>query len=190
VTSGSTLTRSAQVILTTALGLAGTSVVAFEPPNIVPHEQWSWPASSITQGLFSTTTDLSQPAPDIIVPVIDFSRSDSRWYGYVSNRLRELLAGKYDFTGFQVPSAEVIDLAREVATSLFRSDTPTPSVVPSEDGDVLYIWHKAGWDLEINVGPEGAAVWAYDRSAGKEWYGSLDELRPGVVSLLDFLAWR
>jgi hypothetical protein len=148
------------------------------------------PAPSASQRLFEIATDLDEPGPDVIVPAIDFSRSDSRWYRYVSKRLRELQAGKYDFTGFQVPTAAVVELARDVANSLFRPQTPTPSVVPSEDGDILYIWHKAGWDLEIGVGPEGTAVWAHDRSAGREWYGSLEELRVGVASLLDFLAWH
>jgi hypothetical protein len=189
VTSGSTLTKSANIFLTAALGFTGTSAILHEPINITSTEQVG-PGYSVTQGLFVTATDLSETYSGIVLPVIDFSRSDSRWYRYVSKRLRELQAGEYDFTGFQVPTAEVVELARDVAATLFKPETPTPSVVPSEDGDVLYIWHKAGWDLELDVGLEGVTVWAHDRSAGREWYGSLEELRAGVAGLLGFLAWH
>jgi hypothetical protein len=189
VSGSSTLTKSAQIILTAAVGLAGTSVQAYEPIRFIPAENPK-PVISIAHGLFEIATDQWEPSLDIIVPAIDFSRSDSRWYRYVSKRLRELGAGEYDFTGFQIPTTEVVELARGVANNLFRPQTPTPSIVPSEDGDILYIWHKAGWDLEIDVGLGGTTVWAHDRSAGREWYGSLEELRVGVANLLDFLAWR
>jgi hypothetical protein len=189
VSNASALTRQAEVVLTVALGLAGTSSQAFEPPEVFPPVV----ARSVTNPspeLFITSSDLSGTRPDQSAIWIDFTRSDSRWYGYVSRRLRELRDGKYDFTGFEIPSSEVIEQARFVAMSLFRPDTPTPSVVPSEEGDVLYVWHKSGWDLEIDVGPEATVVWAHERNTGGEWYGALENLRAEVVNLLDYLAWR
>jgi len=115
-------------------------------------------------------------------------QSDSRWRGYVSRRLAQLRRGSGDFTGLLQPSEEVVRRARDVSTGLFRANTPTPSVVPSEYGDVLFIWHKAGWELEIEVGPEEVSVWAHERNSGAVWSGSLAELWPKVSDLLAFLA--
>jgi hypothetical protein len=187
VTGNPMLTRSGEIIFTVALGLTATSgVQAIEPYTA----QVAAPVPSQVQGPFATATDVRASAKDFAAYDVDFSRSDSRWYRYVSKRLRELGNGEHDFTGFQVPTAAVVDYARVVASRVFKPEIPTPSVVPSEDGSVLFIWHKSGWDLEIDVGGEGAAVWARDRYAGREWYGSLEELQEMVVSLLGFLAWH
>jgi len=189
VNTGSTLTRSAEVVLTVAIGLSGTSALTREPVDIFPVGVAS-STPSISRGLFVAATELGASVPEMVVAAFDLSRTDSRWYRYVTRRLRELRDGEYDFTDLRVPSSQVVNQARATANSLFRPETPTPSVVPSASGDILYIWHKSGWDLEIDVGPEGATVWARDRSAGKELYGSLEERRVWVSSLLDFLAWQ
>ena len=189
MSTGSTLTRSAEIILTVAIGVGGTNLQTREPVDIFPTRVEA-SAPIIYPGLFGAATDISEHPPEEIKAVFDMSRTSSRWYRYVTQRLRELEAGKYDFTDLQVPTSQVVQRARDVANSLFKPETPTPSVVPSGDGDVLYIWHKAGWDLEIDVGPEGAAVWARDRSAGRELYGSLEEQQAWVSSLLDFLGWH
>lgn len=189
MTANSTLTRSAYLVASAAIGLAGTSVQPYEVANLIPgiHSTLSRP---IIDSMLIPATDIEQADIHQLVPEVDLGRTDSRWYRYVSVRLRELREGKYDFTGFKVPASDVVEHARQVATTLFRPHTPTPSVVPSEDGDVLYIWHKAGWDIEIGVGAEGATVWIQERSTGREWYGSLDGLWQGVSSVLDYLAWR
>lgn len=189
MSTGSTLTIPAEIILTVAVGLAGTATLTHESVDIAPPSVVSQ-ASIPARGLLITATDLIASYPDPKQPVLSINRSDSRWYRYVSQRLRELRSGRYDFSGFQIPAPETVDRAHSLATSIFKPEHPTPSVVPSEEGDVLYIWHKAGWDLEIDVGLEEISVWAHDRRTGGEWYGSLEELRAPVVALLDFLAWH
>jgi hypothetical protein len=111
-------------------------------------------------------------------------KSGSRWHDYVSRRLAQLRCGEGDFTGLQQPTAGVIDRAQNVAAELFQAQTATPSVVPSEDGEVLFVWRRAGWDLEIAVGADDVTVWAYERSSGDVWSGSLIELRHRLVALL------
>jgi hypothetical protein len=189
VSSGSTLTRSAEIILTVAIGVGGTNVLTHEPADIFPVKVEASSPGTLS-GLFVAATDTTERQPEAIKAAFDSSRTSSRWHWYVSRRLRELEAGEYDFTDLQVPTSQVVQRARDVASSLFKPETPTPSVVPSGEGDVLYIWHKAGWDLEIDIGPEGTAVWARDRHAGRELYGSLEEQRAWVSGLLDFLAWH
>lgn len=128
------------------------------------------PFSSATTHTISIPYDASESATGVIHFVVP------RWRKYVEQRLRELSVGAYNFTGLRVPSGHVVDLASQVAQDWFYPDTPTPSVLPSEDGKVLFVWHKAGWDLEISVGPEGTEIWAYDRGSGQELSGSLEEL--------------
>ncbi len=189
MSTGSTLTRSAEIVLTVAIGVSGTNAQTHEPVDIFPVKV-AVSAPNISPGLFVAATDIAERQPETIKAAFNFSRTSSRWYRYVTKRLRELQDGEYDFTDLQVPTSQVVQRARDVANNLFRPETPTPSVVPSGEGDVLYIWHKAGWDLEIDVGPEGTAVWARDRHAGRELYGSLEEQQAWVSSLLDFLAWH
>ena len=74
------------------------------------------------------------------------------------------------------------------ALRLFRANTPTPSVVPSEDSGVQFVWHKAGWDLELEIGSDGEYVWARNRVSGETWHGALTSLLPRVSELLNLLA--
>jgi hypothetical protein len=115
-------------------------------------------------------------------------RSDSRWDKYVFQRMEDLRAAKYDFTGLKVPTWHVIDRAWGVATTLFEPDTPTPSVVPTEDGNVLLVWHKAEWDIKIEVGSEEIWTWAHDRHAGTRFSGPLGEQQVRLSGLLAYLA--
>lgn len=111
-----------------------------------------------------------------------------RWSEYVTRRLTELRVGAFDFTGLRIPAGPVINAAWAIAIGSFHHDTPTPSVLPSEDGDILFVWHKAGWDIEIEVGTEGTAVWAHDRRSGREFSGSFEEHRADFVEVLRTLA--
>jgi hypothetical protein len=113
-----------------------------------------------------------------------------RWSRYVVQRLGEAGNGVFDFTGLLVPSRTVVERAWSVAQNYFRIDTPTPSVVPSEDGDICFVWHKAGWDLRIDVGPEETVVWAHHRGTGRQWFGSLEERRMQLARLLDVIGRR
>ena len=140
------------------------------------------PFASATTHTIPMPYDASGSATDVINFIVP------RWRRYVEQRLRELSLGAHNFTGLRVPSGHVVDLAARVAQDWFYPDTPTPSVLPSEDGEVLFVWHKAGWDLEIIVGPGGAEIWAYDRGSGKELSGSLEELGYATSRVLMRLA--
>jgi hypothetical protein len=113
----------------------------------------------------------------------------SRWDAYVTRRLDELERGEGDFTDLKRPSAAAVTHARQVAAQVFRDTTPTPSVVPDEDGNVLFVWHKSGIDAEIWVWEEDSAgVWVHDRGTGEMWSGSLaDHQGCCVRRLLDAL---
>jgi len=135
-----------------------------------------------------TNTSESLEAEDLLALPLDMTRTDSAWHGYVMRRLKDLREGRGDFTGLERPTALVVGRAGDVASALFPSDTPAPSVVPSEDGEVEFYWHRAGWELEIDVGLEGVWVWARHRASGIVLSDTLDESWPWVARLLQLLA--
>ena len=75
----------------------------------------------------------------------------TRWGAYVEQRLGELERGEGDYTELRQPSAATVAHARKVAAETFRDTTPTPSVVPDDEGSVLFVWHKNGMDVEMSV---------------------------------------
>jgi hypothetical protein len=108
-----------------------------------------------------------------------------RWNNYVARRLVALRTGASDFTGLKVPSSWVVDRAWAVANKYFKPATPPPSVVPTEDGDILYVWRKAGWELHLEISSEETTAWAYHRKSGRAWSGSLGERLIEFYTLLD-----
>jgi hypothetical protein len=151
-----------------------------EPPSrrerVRERGEREWPSSStVGTRLLSSQRSLAPVEP---------VQAKSRWRGYVTARLAKLSRGEGDFTGLMQPSEEVVERARILAASLFSHNTPTPSVVPGEDGEVLFIWRKSGWEIEIEVGDEGVSVWAHELPSGVTYSGSLGELRPTVSALL------
>jgi hypothetical protein len=117
----------------------------------------------------------------------EFGEKIARWNRYVVQRLEELRAGAFDFTGLQVPAEHIVDKAWVVASDYFHFNTPPPSVLPSDEGEILFVWHKAGWDAQISVGSEETTIWAYDRRSGAEFSGSLTSLQNEFSNLLEIL---
>jgi len=115
-------------------------------------------------------------------------RGMTRWGAYVGRRLGELERGEGDYTGLRQPSAATIANARRVAAETFRDTTPTPSVVPTADGGIDFVWHKNGYDVEICVTEDEADMWARQRATGDEWASPLpDHDRCCVPRVLDAL---
>jgi hypothetical protein len=121
----------------------------------------------------------------IIILTRNLARSKARWFNYVTRRLSELTSSTYGFNAVTPPMTAACERALHVAEDMFRLNTPTPSVVASEDGDVVFIWRSAALELEIEVGIEEIAVWAYDRPAGTVWSGQLGERQAEFFGLLD-----
>jgi hypothetical protein len=100
----------------------------------------------------------------------------TRWGAYVEQRLGELERGEGDYTDLRQPSAVTVDNARRVAARVFRDTTPTPSVVPTAEGGIDFVWRKNGYDVELTVTEAGAEFWARERSSGRQWDAPLPEV--------------
>ena len=114
---------------------------------------------------------------------MDCTLNGQRWYQYVTERLNQLERGEGDFTGLKRPSKEIVDVARTFANSFFTYYTPTPSVVPDEDGNVVFVWHKSGRKLEIIVGLEDVTVWVFEVGSKVMKSGTFAELWPTILDL-------
>jgi hypothetical protein len=183
-----------QTVATVALAgtaiLGGTNLQAQGPVDAFKL-QFTTDFRSSTSAILATLTGaVSIPISPQNASDLEKLKSDSRWHKYVYERIQELQNGEDDFSELPQPASFVIDRAWQVATRVLHPDTPSPSVVPSDDGDVVFVWHKARWDLEIEVGPEEVTVWAHSRNTGEMFSGTLDEHLERVSGLLDFLAWH
>jgi hypothetical protein len=105
----------------------------------------------------------------------------TRWGAYVEQRLGEMERGEGDYTDLRQPSAAIIASARKLAAETFRDSTPTPSVVPTAEGGIDFVWAKNGYDVEFAVTEAGAEFWARQRSTGREW----DALTPEVLDAME-----
>jgi hypothetical protein len=108
-----------------------------------------------------------------------------RWLPYVMERLEALHRLVYEPDDeVPTPYPESIQRALPELARFMRTDTPTPTVVPTFDGGVQFVWHKGGWDVEVEVGPKETLVWAQRRDGDESWDGSLDERVDDVRSLM------
>ncbi len=140
----------------------------------------------------SSTQQWQQATPhdatDHLIGILT-TQEPSRWKEYVSKRLVQIEARAADETSEDpYPSAELVRVAHLVVARLFSPSTPTPSVVPSEEGGVSFVWHKGGLDVEIEVGEDEIFVCANRRASGDSFYGSLTEHYELIQGVLRYLA--
>jgi len=131
------------------------------------------PATSPSASDLAAFTPRRGPTVKVLVRHAD---ETPHWLPYVMGRLRQLLQLTYDQDeGVPPPHPESIQRALSELIRFMRVDTPTPSVVPTFDGGVQFVWHKGGWDVEVEVGPKETLLWAQRRDGIASWHGSLDE---------------
>lgn len=102
---------------------------------------------------------------------------------YVRTRLLQMR----DRSHYEVqpyPDESSIANAWSYAWNLVTPGCPTPSVVPSEDGNVSFVWHKGGWDIEVEVGWQDAEVWAEHAADSQSLRGSISETASQLRELL------
>jgi hypothetical protein len=144
------------------------------------------------RGFDATSGDLLQQAFPLSVSTaaatINRIEPTSRWFSYVERRMKELADDEEGIDGYPARDQTVINEAWLNAAQLFGPNTPTPSVVPTVQGGIEFVWHKTGWDLELAVDPDETTVWARNRETGDTWYGALHERRGQLLGLLGYLA--
>jgi hypothetical protein len=103
---------------------------------------------------------LPKPRPESFTSSLPVEFSPSVMY--VRDRLRQMvIRSQVELEPY--PPDWLIQSAWNRAWQLILPGMPTPSVVPSEDGNVALVWHKRGWDAEVEFGPSETDVWAANR---------------------------
>lgn len=86
---------------------------------------------------------------------------EGRWTAYVMRRLDELERGEgRELWEGQWPGSKVVQAARRLALETFPPGIPAPTVTPTLEGRVAFLWTSAGWWAEAEVTPDGVEYWA------------------------------
>ncbi len=101
------------------------------------------------------------------------------WQSYLGERLSDLALNKT----VEYPDGDALRAAWNVADGLLDHWSPTPSVVPGDEGTVDLVWQRGGWHVELEIGSREVFVWARDRETGETWSGDLPELRDLLMDL-------
>lgn len=105
---------------------------------------------------------------------------------YLHRRISEIESGLGDWTGLQHPNSDVINVAKIVAFELHLGHLRTPSVVPSEDGHIVFIWSSARFALEVEARAKDVTIWLHDRATEvvTNWIGQPSELNAKLTEIL------
>ena len=106
---------------------------------------------------------------------------NSPWLQYVVGRLNEIAHSQHgDYSSVALASIRA-------AAVFFPENAPTPSVVPSEDDCIQFVWHRGGYDIEFEVGHGDLSVWISNRETGASRSGNSEEDHLMLRNLLQTL---
>ncbi len=98
---------------------------------------------------------------------VEATQLEPRWLYPVMRMLREIseLQDGWDSYSAKPIRIEAAAAALRIASEILANETTPPVVVPIPDGGLQLEWHSRQSDLEIVVGPEGAASAFYRNTA-------------------------
>lgn len=130
----------------------------------------------------ATSSAFEPLVPRLVRVRVGPDREPPRWLPYVLRRLNAL-ALKLDEPGpddLGLPDPLALERSLSELQSLLTDDTPSPSVVPTAEAGVQFVWHKGGWDLEVEVLQSETLAWGRNRESGARWAGPLADVRQQV----------
>ena len=125
--------------------------------------------------------------PFLSVDWLSQSVRPSRWNEYVAERLSQMEDKRLTEAQPTLHMGAALQ-AWYVAMRYFPPDTPTPSVVPSGNGGVQFVWHKGGWDVEFEVENNEIFIWARSRESKDTWHGNVVEVGARFLDLMQELS--
>lgn len=123
-----------------------------------------------------TASDLADPSTR------DFSESPSEWewVPYLLRRLNEMAVMTTEYR----PTNEILNRAWNTACRYFSFSTATPSIVLGDEGSVLFVWHKNGWDVELEIGQSCSYVGILSRDNKQMLFGPLEDMSGKLLGVL------
>lgn len=97
----------------------------------------------------------------------------------------EFLGPNWNSYGSRAVDPQSIVSALRALASIMHEDRPTPTVVPTVEGNLQLEWHLGGMDLEVVVEPRGPRYAYFADASGFEWEG---EVSSDPNDLMQFVA--
>lgn len=113
---------------------------------------------------------------------------ERRWGPYVLSRFAALQeeAAAGALAGI---TTAALERARRMAEDMLPSNSPTPSVIPSGEGNGLcLVWHKGDWDIEVDLVEGDDSVWARNSVSGETLYDELSAGRGRLAQILQAIS--
>lgn len=110
--------------------------------------------------------------------------------GAVVNRLEAMskLTDDWDGYGSPAPEEQTLIASLEVLSQFMPTSVAAPAVAPTTTGGVQFEWHQGGWDIEVEVFPDGRAVaWGENHNTQETFYGPVEESRQDLMRHLEQL---
>lgn len=156
------------------IAVPATMTKAFVFSNQMSARSMANTVAAATVGWISTRSEI-ELSDVVVVDASTVLHSQSQWKPYVYRRLVEMQLRRVAFEPAEYPSEETLWRAWHLINSILDSDTPTPSVVPGDEGGVRLVWHKGDWDTELEIEANDVFVWARNHRTGETWHGGLGD---------------
>lgn len=143
---------------------------------------------SFPNPLFNPADTAGSPALRLTLHNYVLAAEARRWGPYVLSRFAALQeeAAAGALAGI---TTEALERARRMAEDLLPTNSPTPSVIPSGEGNGLcLVWHKGDWDIEVDLVEGDDSVWARNGVSGETVYDELSAGRGQLVQILQAIS--
>jgi hypothetical protein len=142
---------------------------------------------------FSTVPASSafEPAPSRAISVHTRQNLDidlPPWFSSFVSQLAGALALRPGWDGRQAPAVQPAAATTAVRTiaDLITTTSPGPRVVPTAIGGIQLEWYRPGYEIEIEVAPDGtsAEVYVLDAETDEDVVSTFAEALPRLLELL------
>ncbi len=109
------------------------------------------------------------------------------WITEVVRRLNIAVAAAATEPGWQPITNTAIIRGLQTLRSVMSADSSRPSLAPTPEGGLQFEWHEAGWDIEVEVEPDGTVeTWGRHLHHGATFDGAFANTADNVrVALKD-----
>lgn len=151
-----------------------------------------WPGADDSRGIAGF---LPRLGPLKVRVRIDRQANEPLWLPSVLRRMRDIgaLSHDWDGEGAKPPTDAALSAALSVLGRFMVRDAATPAVVPTLEGGIQFEWHDAGWDVQVEIDPSGAAdAWGEHAASETTFSGEVDseDLRLAIKEITVHLAGR
>jgi len=120
----------------------------------------------------SQVTPINRAHGQFKTEIINSSQADFTQLNAIAKLINQFLSldTNWDTYGGKPTTEVAARKAMNIITSLLSEGARAPAVVPVNNGGVQIEWHNGGWDVEIEVHPDGSVSTFIDNGVfNREW---------------------